>query len=111
MAMSSEVSQAALEAGVPARFHYFYGRSGRRYLFTSTGGDTVGDFSDGVAIAVRAGSIVWAGAVSAFEAMPATAWTRRAALYVHLIAATDAERRALIDDLRPDERCHLKLAA
>jgi hypothetical protein len=115
MIQVSHVSPAALAAGVPARYRYWYGRSGQRYLFTATEVDGpldgFADFSDGVAIAVRDGAIIWSGDVGALACMPRTAWHRRADLYVHLLAATPEERRAVADDLRPAQREHLRLAA
>ena len=113
----SHLSSAALEAGVPARYLYWYGRSGRRYLFTAaesgTGSDSgaMADFGDGVAIAVRAGAIVWSGDMAALAFMPRTAWRHRVDLYVHLLAATPEARRAVVEDLRPQQGEHLKLAA
>jgi hypothetical protein len=109
MTASPYFSSAADEAGLPGRYLYWYGRSGKRYLFTSTDCAGIGDFVEGVAIAVRGGSVVWAGQGSMLADMPRTAWLRGADLYVHLLAASSEERRATVEDLRPPE--HLRLAA
>jgi hypothetical protein len=105
-----QISRVAIAAGLPARYLYWIGRSGRRHLFTCTGGAAVADFESGVAIAVAGGEIVWIGDVDRLARMPESARPRRSEVYVHFLAATAAERRAVIDDLRP-ERQQLKLAA
>lgn len=105
------VARVVIAAGLPARFLYWFGRSGRRYLFTCTGGEAAADFETGVALCVSEGRIVWIGEVAALARLPKDSAPRRAAIYVHLLAATLAERRAVIDDLRPDERVVLRLAA
>ena len=113
--MNVHLSLAAIAAGVPPRYVYWYGRSGRRYLFTAAEGGgqpgAVDDFAEGVAIAVRGGAIVWSGDVAALADLPRTAWHRGAAFYVHLLAATPEERRAVVEDLRPAQGEHLRLAA
>jgi hypothetical protein len=113
MSSMPTLSRAALAAGIPARFLYWGGRAGRRYLFTAMGVAEAADLESGVAIAVDDDErIVWVGEVGELAALPADAPERRAAIYVHLLAATLAERRAVIDDLRPEaEECHLRLAA
>jgi hypothetical protein len=111
MESSPYVSRAALAAGVPARYLYWSGRSGRRYLFTCTGTDALPDFEDGVAIAVSGGRTIWTGEVAALARLPADAAPRRAAIYLHLLASTLDARRAIIDDLRPAEAPYLRLAA
>jgi hypothetical protein len=107
MTSLSYVSRAALAAGVPARYRYWCGRSGRRYLFTCTDFSDLAHFETGVAIAVMAGRIIWTGEIPA----PATAPPRDAAIYVHLLACTLEERRAVMEDLRPIAGSHLRLAA
>ncbi len=96
-----QLSRVALAAGVPARYVYWSGSSGRRYLFTCTGADALRDFESGVAIAVSGGRIAWVGDVTALARMPASAPERRAEIYVHFLASTLAERRAVIADMRP----------
>jgi hypothetical protein len=106
------VSQAALAAGVPARFIYWTGRSGRRYLFTSMNAGDAAELESGVAIAVDGERIIWVGEVGELAMLPGHAPARKAAVYVHLLAATLAERRGVIWDLRPVETAgHLRLAA
>jgi hypothetical protein len=106
-----QLSQVCLRAGLPARYLYWPGRSGRRYLFTCMGAEAASDFEAGVAIAVSGGEIVWVGEVSALARMPVQSLPRRAEIYVHLLAETLAERRAVAEDLRPEERMRLRLAA
>ena len=111
MRSSPYVSRAALAAGVPARFLYWSGRSGRRYLFTCTSAERLADFDEGVAIAVGGGETIWVGNVAELGRMPAEAPPRRAAIYLHLLAPTREARRNVIEDLRPVEISHLRLAA
>jgi hypothetical protein len=106
----SRVSQAALAAGLPARYQYWFGRSGRRYLFTLTEAGGIGDFAEAVAIVVRDGRIVWTGEVAALAVRQAPA-PPDGALYIHLLAATPEERQVVIADLRPVEGPYLRLAA
>lgn len=111
MTPSPHLSKVALAAGLPARYLYWFGHSGRRYLFTCTGADSAADFESGVAIAVSGGQIVWIGEVASLARMEEDALPRRAEIYVHLLASTLAERRAVIEDMRPEERVRLRLAA
>lgn len=102
------VSQAALAAGIPARYLYWTGRSGRRYLFTCMNAADAAGLESGVAIAVDGERIVWLGQVEELARAP----VRGAAVYVHLLASTVADRRGVIWDLRPSECAgHLRLAA
>lgn len=111
MVRLSCVSQAALAAGVPARYLYWFGRSGRRYLFTCTEPGGIDDFADGVAIVVAAGEIVWTGEVAALASARGAAGSPENAVYIHFLAATNDEQRAVIEDLRPAQGAHLRLAA
>jgi hypothetical protein len=95
-------------AGLPARYVYWHGRSRRRYLFTATDWRSLADFSEGVAIAVVGGSVVWSGDIAGFAAIATE--VQGAAVYVHLLAATPEERQAVIADVRPMES-YLRLAA
>jgi hypothetical protein len=108
MVQSSSVSQAAIAAGVPARYLYWRGRSNRRYLFTRTA--ALADFAEGVAIAAVAGQIVWAGEIGQMPGVCGADW-RSASFYVHLLAATADERRAIVEDLSPAARGCVRLAA
>lgn len=105
------VPQAASAAGLPSRYLYWCGRSARRYLFTATEAASIADFGEGVAIAVVGGRIVWTGEIAALAFMLPVAGLRHASLFVHLLAATPDERRAIIEDLRPLDGAHLRLAA
>ena len=111
MSLSPHLPRVALAAGLPARFLFWFGRSGRRYLFSCTGARAASDFESGVAIAVSGGQIVWTGEVAALAKMDDKALPRRSEVYVHLLAATLAERRAVIEDLRPEEVVRFRLAA
>jgi len=111
MVRSPQPSSAALAAGIPARYVYWFGRSGRRVLFTATDRPALADLSGAVVIAVRAGAIIWAGECEALMRAPRTAWLCGAELYVHLLAAGPGERRALVEDFRPAERESVRLAA
>lgn len=103
MSSVSCLSRAALAAGIPARYLYWTGRSGRRYLFTCMSLAAAADLEGGVAIAVSGEHIVWIGDVGELAHLPPEAPARRAAVYVHLLASTLAERRGVIWDLRPEE--------
>ncbi len=106
------ISQAALAAGVPVRYLYWSGHSGRRYLFSCTGASAVDDFNSGVVIAVSGGEIVWIGETRDFALLPDKAPARKTAVFVHFLAATRAERRIVIEDLRPQAAVsELRLAA
>jgi hypothetical protein len=112
MSSSPIVSRAAVAAGIPARYLYWTGRSGRRYLFTHMENAAAAELESGVAIAVSADQIVWVGEVAELALLPSDAPARRAAIYVHLLAATLADRRGVIWDLRPAEaEGQLRLAA
>ena len=108
---SFAVSRAAVAAGVPLRYVYWSGNSGRRYLFTAAGPESLAHFEEGVAIAVAEGRVVWAGEVAAFAFTPRSSRVSGATFYVHLLADTDEERSAIVQDLRPLDGSHLKLAA
>ncbi len=94
-------SKAALQAGVPPRFLYWQGHSRRRYLFTRTSIDGLTGFEEGVVIAVRGGEVVWTGEVAEIASFCAGSAGREVAVYVHLLAAGRAERRAVVEDFRP----------
>jgi len=111
MVQSPQPSSAARAAGIPARYVYWFGQSGRRVLFTETDEAALADVSGGVVIAVRGGAIIWAGESDAFAALPRTAWLRGAEFFVHLLAASAGERRGLVADFRPAQREPVRLAA
>ena len=109
--LSSAVSRIAAAAGVPPRYVYWTGHSGRRHLFTAAGPGSIADFEDGVALAVDGDRVVWAGDIAALAVAPRISRFAEMTFYVHLLARSPEERRAVIDDLRPLDGCHLKLAA
>lgn len=111
MSPSPHISEVALAAGLPARYLYWFGHSGRRYLFTCVGVNAAIDCEGAVGMAVSGGQIVWIGEVAELARMDAEALPRRAEVYVHLLAETLAERRLIVEDLRPEERVRLRLAA
>ena len=108
--MSSFIPQSAVEAGLPARYRYWAGRSGRSYLFTRTDSASLDDFRGAVLLAVRFGQVIWAGQ-SAGEARRHAAASRGTGLYVHLLAGSAAERREIVADLEPEAPGDTALAA
>lgn len=109
MAASSFIPQSAREAGLPARYRYWTGHSGRRYLFTRTDLGSLEDFRGAVLLAVRFGEVSWAGE-SAAEARRQAA-NRGTGVYVHLLAASAAARREIVADLAPEPAAQPALAA
>ena len=103
--------QIAVAAGLPSRYRYWSGRSGQRYLFTGTDFASLLDFEDAVAIAVRDAAIVWAGEARAGTLLSVAARIANASFYMHLLAVTEADRRTIVDDLRPDAGSPLRAAA
>ena len=102
MLLSPVTPKTVVAAGLSARYFYFDGRSGRRYLFTATDHAGLSDFGDGVAICVVGGQVVWAGDCATLAAMPRAAGLNRPAYYVHLLASSEAAREAVADDLAPE---------
>jgi hypothetical protein len=92
-------SRAALDAGLPARFLYWQGRSRQRYLFTRTSLETLSAFEDAVVIVTRDGTVIWAGEAGSVPQLGEPGSGLLA--YVHLLASGAAERRAVIEDLQP----------
>ena len=93
------------------RFHYFRGRSGRRYLFTVVTNEALADFRNVVAMLAEpaeAGRLAARAVVTmdpygrvgpaADRAWPPVA-DRQALCLVHLLAGTEAERCAVVADL------------
>lgn len=110
MTKASFIPQSAVEAGLPARYRYWAGRSGRSYLFTRTDAASLGDFRGAVLLAVRFGQVIWAGE-STVEARSQAAASRGTGLYLHLLAGSAAERREIVADLQPDAAAPTALAA
>lgn len=103
------VPAAAQAAGLGARFHYWCGASGRRYLFTAVSPGGLADFHDVVVVIARRDGEVLAGlsiALLGSDADPERrlvaemlAADRRLCAFIHLLAPTAAHRRSVIDDL------------
>ena len=98
-------------AGLGDRYHYFRGFSGRRYLFTVVADRDLADFRSAVAVVARR---MPRSRLAAYAATTLDAHGRctdglhwppivppGAVVLVHLLAETDAERRALVADLTP----------
>ncbi len=109
--LSDRPPEIPQKAGFGDRFHYFRGRSGRRYLFTIVPAEALEDFRNVVAMWAEPAP---AGRLSARTLVtldarggigPAADLTRppaadgRTLCLVHLLAATETERRAVIADL------------
>jgi len=94
------------------RFRYFVGGSGRRYLFTAVDVAEFGDFASGILLLARPSEDgVEARLVVPFGGggEPAASVCRKAIgrsgpdrAYVHLLAETPGERRAVVFDLCPN---------
>jgi hypothetical protein len=97
----SSLPSVASAAGIAERFQYVVGRSGRRHLFTETSPQLVGDFDDAVAIAVAGERIVWAGVALDAACFPASARIRACRVFIHLLAASEEDRRQIVADLQP----------
>lgn len=110
MFATSVSPRTAAAAGLASRYLYWCGESGRRYLFTATDHAGLADFADGVAIAVVGGRIVWAGEAEELARLPNAGLARRS-VFVHLLANSDEERQAIIDDLSPVQVAAFRLAA
>ncbi len=98
------------KAGLGDRFHYFRGRSGRRYLFSAVPEDALADFRSVVAILAEpmgqgrlaARQIVTLDACGR-PAVGDGAWpprlSSRTICLVHLLAASERDRFAVVADL------------
>lgn len=111
--LSDRPPEIPQKAGLGDRFHYFRGRSGRRYLFTVVAGEALADFRSVVAMLAEptpagrlsARALVTLDALGCIGPGADPAWPpaedRKTLYLVHLLAATDTERRAVIADLAP----------
>jgi hypothetical protein len=108
--LSDQPPEVPQRAGLGDRFHYFRGNSGRRYLFSAVPRDDLGSFRSAVVILARpAGN----GRVAAYWitvldllGRPTSRdrrWppllTTDTVVLLHLLSASDAERRDLVADL------------
>jgi hypothetical protein len=111
--LSDHPPDVARKAGLGDRFHYFRGRSGRRYLFSRVASDELAGFRSAVVILARSagGGRLAAYALTALDRLgrPADSPGRwppavpaDAVVLVHLLSATEADRRDLVLDLTAD---------
>ena len=104
MQLKSSVPNIVLEAGLPARFRYWSGHSGARYLFTHTEPAALDHFDEAIVILVRFGRIIWAGhppaGRPAATELNALAQREGTEVYIHLLARDAVRRERIIDDLR-----------
>lgn len=104
MQPKSTIPNSVLDAGLPARFRYWSGRSGGRYLFTHTDLAGLDHFDEAVVILVRFGRIIWAGMPpdSEEKAAEMLGLARREGteIYIHLLARTQDQREGIVEDLR-----------
>jgi len=97
------------KAGLGDRFHYFRGRSGRRYLFSTVARTELDDFCLAVVILAKrtADGRLAAYAMTTLDRSGRPDDNRRwpptvpadAVVLVHLLAESEADRRDLIEDL------------
>jgi len=111
--LSDRPPELPQKAGLGGRFHYFRGRSGRRYLFSVVPDAALSDFRHVVAaIAVPAGNqrlaataivtLDHAGRPAVGDGPWPPAMPRGAMCLVHLLATTAGERAAILADLAPE---------
>lgn len=104
-----EAPQVARMLGLGDRYRYFYGASGRRYLFSSVPVDTIGDYRNAVVVletnadaTVRDGN-PWIGEIDRDGKRRGGKLQDRkladARAYVHLLASGKSDRMAALDDL------------
>ncbi len=111
--LSDRPPEIPQKAGFGDRFHYFRGRSGRRYLFTVVSGETLEDFRNVVAMLAEpapsgrlaAHAVVTVDALGRIVPLPDRAAPPgrggHTVCLVHLLAASETERRAVVADLAP----------
>jgi len=107
--LSDEPPEVPQRAGLGDRFHYFRGRSGKRYLFSTVPHGELADFRSAVVIYARrsAGGRLtadWATLVDVFGRPVGRdrRWPqadRDTVVLVHLLAKSEADRLNLIADL------------
>ncbi len=105
--LSDRPPEIPQKAGLGDRFHYFRGRSGRRYLFTAVAGDALADFRSVVAMLAEpapdgrlsARAVVTVDALGCADRGWPPGDGRQTLCLIHLLAQTEAERRAVVADL------------
>jgi hypothetical protein len=109
--LSDRPPEIPQQAGLGDRFHYFRGRSGRRYLFTVVANEALADFRNVVAVlaeptpsgrlaahaVVTVDALGHIGPLAGRAGMPGRAG--QTLCLVHLLAASEAERRVVVADL------------
>ena len=104
--LSEDAPESARDAGLAYRYRYWRGASGRRYLFTAISSESLADFRSVIVIhaepvaegRLRARAVYAIGEEGESDATP----PRRVPgdkVFVHLLAATDEDRRQAIADL------------
>lgn len=104
-----EAPHVARMLGLGDRYRYFYGASGRRYLFSSVPAETVEDYPNAVVVlesladaAARSGN-PWIGEIDRDGkrrgAQSFNCKLADARAYVHLLASGASDRKAALDDL------------
>ena len=106
--LSDQPPEVPQRVGLGDRFHYFRGLSGRRYLFTAVAREDIADFRSAVVLVASPApnGRLAAGWVAAIDPFGRVAGRDRrlpdwpdAVVLVHLLAATELERRGLVADL------------
>lgn len=87
--------RALTGAAIEQRFRYWYGRSGRRYLFSEVDRGEIADL-DGVVLLVPG-----TGDTPGHVGLDPVACPAKGPVFVHLLADTEAERSAIVADLAP----------
>ncbi len=104
MRPTTSVPHSVLEAGLPARFRYWSGQSGARYLFTQTDLSAIAHFDDAIVIVGRFGRVIWAGHTPDYNCassdLAMLAGRDGSDLYVHLLARSADDRLQIIEDLK-----------
>lgn len=96
LARASARPSALAGAAIEQRFRYWYGRSGRRYLFSEIGPTEVADL-EGVVVLIPGRDADRPDYVGA----DATGYAGHGPVFVHLLADTEADRAAVVADLAP----------
>jgi hypothetical protein len=103
--LSEDAPESARDAGLGYRYRYWRGASGRRYLFSAVPSKALADFRSVIVIhaepvadgRLRARVVYTVGAHDSTEPSPARAPGDK--VFVHFLAATEEERRRIIEDL------------
>lgn len=96
--------RAATDLGLSDRYRYLVGRSGRRYLFSAVPAEELGAYRAAVVLLdATAGHAAWMGEVDRDGMRRGAPLSARALAgrraWIHLLARSAADRRAVMDDL------------